>query len=175
MTWSAQRRKKTTAKTTIASTPNTASLSAICGVKRYGSSTRGSGGRKLGTPGPRSRMVLDTGRHTLPADAGDLRREDPRAEPVERIGEQHVERQGGQQDAEEEVRGRHGQPQHEVEDRRAERDPDRPEGDRDQQWVRGGPRRELAEPARPVSGDGEEQRCQPEGAERRGVEHEADP
>src|SRR5271170_124477 len=45
-TWSAQRRRKSTAKMASATKPRIATRSASCGVSRYGSSTRGSDGRK---------------------------------------------------------------------------------------------------------------------------------
>src|ERR671914_122514 len=97
MTWSAQRRKKSAQKIVTASTPRTAMRIAICGVTRYGSSTRGSGGRKPGRPV----AGLDSGAHLSAHPRRDG--EDPPPERVERIAEEHVQRERRQENRDEEV------------------------------------------------------------------------
>src|SRR5688500_16156241 len=115
ITCRAQSRKKSAQKTMMASTPKIPRRTAIWGEKRYGSSTRGSGGRK---PGPRDGSLagLDSGAH-LAADAH-TGRQQAGAEAVQRVGEEHVEREAREQHGEEELRRGDGLPEHEVEHRR---------------------------------------------------------
>src|SRR4051794_33175931 len=76
-TWRAQTRRKSTANAARATEPSTATRSAICGVSRYGSSTRGSAGRNR-----RERRRSGKQPHLVHA-VGELgRREDP---PRQRI------------------------------------------------------------------------------------------
>src|SRR5580765_8709317 len=113
MTCSAQSRKKSAQKIVTATTPRMAIRIAACGVTRYGSSTLGSGGRN---PPGRLALGLDNRDHLPPFARAD--REDPPAEPVERIGEEQVERQGREQHADEELRGGDRLSEHEVQHRR---------------------------------------------------------
>src|SRR5918994_3538722 len=109
MTWRAQSRKNREQKIVTASTPRMAIRIAICGVTRYGSSTRGSGGRKPGRPV----AGLDSRAHLSAHTRRDG--EDPPAERVERIAEEHVQRERRQQHRDEEVRGGQRGAEHEME------------------------------------------------------------
>src|SRR5215208_1087021 len=152
MTWSAQSRKKSAQKIVTATTPRMAIRIAACGVTRYGSSTLGSGGRK---PPGRLALGLDNRDHLPPFARGD--REDPAAEPVERVGEEQVEREGWEQHADEELRGRDRLPEHEVQHRRSEPHADRPDGHAKKRGVRGGLLRHLAQAPGEVAGEGEKE------------------
>src|SRR5215216_4578013 len=123
MTWSAQSRKKSAQKIVTATTPRMAIRIAACGVTRYGSSTLGSGGRN---PPGRLALGLDNRDHLPSLARGD--RENPAAKPVERVGEEQVERQGREQHAQEELRDRDRLPEHEVQHRRPKLDADGPDG-----------------------------------------------
>src|SRR6185295_9723759 len=152
MTCSAHRRKKSAQKIVTATTPRIAIRIAACGVTLYGSSTRGSGGRK-----PRGRFVLGLdNRDHLPALTR-RDREDPATEPVERIGEQKVQREGREEHPDEDLRRRDRLPEHEVEHRRPEADSDCPDGDRDEGRVRGGLLRHLAQATGEIAREREEQ------------------
>src|SRR6266536_235397 len=108
-TCSAHSRRKRTANTTIASIPSTPIRSASRGVKRYGSATLGSGGRKR----ERTRLAkeLHLTRPLAPLrpaqDASDERVDGPRQEDVQ----DHRRREAVEQD---EPRRRR-LPEHEVE------------------------------------------------------------
>src|SRR5215216_6680433 len=89
--WSAQRRRKSTAKTPSRITPRIASRNATCGVSRYGSATRGSGGRKRldgerGSPVPALAKESHRGEPLEPVRAA----EEPADERVDRQREQQI-------------------------------------------------------------------------------------
>src|SRR5918999_5732118 len=169
MTWRAQRRKKRAQKIVTASTPSTAMRIAICGVTRYGSSTRGSGGRKPG----RRVAGLDSGPH-LTANA---RRdgEDPPSERVERIAEEHVQREGRQQYSDEEVGCRERRAEHEMKNSVGEAHRNGCERNGDKRRVGGRSTRRFSEPAGEMPGESEEERGESESPERGDVDHEPRP
>src|SRR5689334_18271518 len=124
-----QRRRKRTEKTTSAIAARIATRSAIRGVNRYGSSIRGSGGRKRPPPVV---GLLANGVDPLDAVAALERAQQDAGEAVEGPGQDQVE-----QDALEERRPEHGArgrglAEHEVEGERAERVQERDHRDGDE-------------------------------------------
>src|SRR4051794_22256207 len=170
MTCSAQSRKKSAQKMVTATTPRMAIRIAAWGVTRYGSSTLGSGGRN---PPGRLALGVDNRDHLPPFARSDG--EDPAAEPVERIGEEEVERQGREEHPDEELRSRDRLPEHEMQYCRPESHADGPDRHGEQGGVRGGLLRHLAEAAGEVAGEGEQERCKPERLESDDVEDEPGP
>src|SRR5262245_19786759 len=170
MTWSAQRRKKSAQKMVTATTPRIAIRIAACGVTRYGSSTRGSGGRK-----PRGRLLLGLDNRDYLTALTRRDREDPATEPIEGIREQKVQRERWKKHPREELRRRDRLSEHEVEDRRAEADADRPDRHRDERRVRRRLLGHLAETPGEVAGECEKERGQAERLERDDVENESGP
>src|SRR5437763_16757406 len=83
---SAQSRRNSAPKTSSTNPPRTATRSAACGVSRYGSSTRGSGGRNV---------LLAKQAHLSGALAPVERRQQLRDDPVHRSGEDEIERDRG--------------------------------------------------------------------------------
>src|SRR5918996_788184 len=164
MTWSAQSRMNSTEKTVSASTPRIAMRSAIWGVTRYGSSTRGSGGRKRGSLPER----LDRSGHLPPPPRRDA--ENTADECDQRVSDQEIEGEGRQQDSDEERNGADGRAEHEMEDGRAESKSDRRKRDGDELRLRRRTRRHLAEAPREITHQREEERGEPERLERRHIE-----
>src|SRR5688500_14785178 len=152
MTWRAQRRTKRTEKTVIASTPRMAMRSAIWGVTRYGSSTRGSDGRKRGKRVP---MLDRSGRLSSPA-WGDA--EHAASERNEWIGDEEIEGESRQQHSDEERDRADRRAQHEMEDGGAEGERDRRERDGDELRVSRRARRHLAETSDEVADQREQER-----------------
>src|SRR5215210_5494390 len=116
-TWSAQSRKKRTAKTATATTLRTARRTASLGVNRYGVSTRSSGGRNSagrrrrgGTP-----VVLLKELHLADRLRYVPEVEHPAAEDEDRDRDQQVQQQSRRQRIEEDRAGRSALADHEPE------------------------------------------------------------
>ena len=99
-TCSAQRRRKRMAKMPSATAPRIARRSASFGVRRYGSTTRGSGGRNAGEPLPR----LAKEPHLLRGPLGAA--EHAPHERVDREREDQVQQHAGDERADEDRRPR---------------------------------------------------------------------
>src|SRR6266566_6224062 len=164
-TCSAHRRRNSTAKMVSARKPSTATRSASCGVSRYGSSTRGSPGRK--------RLRFSAKQAHLVGAVGQLgRREQAPHEPVERPGEEqvpeHLRRQGRDH-----LVGGHGIAEDEARHERSERVEHRDDEHREGGGVETVVRRRLAVAPDPEAGYGQEERGEAECAQVRDVDEEA--
>src|SRR5579862_63534 len=164
-TWSAQRRRKSTAKIASATAPRTPTRSASCGVRRYGSSTRGSGGR--------NRRGGELAKQPYLVDAvGQLVRwEEPAHERVDRQREDQVQQQVRRQGREEHAR-RGRVAEHEAQRERAERIQDRDDTDGEDRRMETVACGRLAVTADPVARERQEQRREAERAERGGVDQQ---
>jgi hypothetical protein len=155
--WSDQSRRKRTAKTASAIVARIATRNAIFGVKRYGSSTRGSRGRK------RPALVAVGLAHDEAREAVDGPGQDQvEGDPLEERRPEHHSRRGGL--AEDEVEGE-----------RADRVEEGDHADRDEGGMRAVAAGRLAVPAGPVAGDREQQGRDAERLQVRGVEQQAAP
>src|SRR6478609_7431629 len=146
-TCSAQSRKKRTPNASSATAPRIPILSASCGMKRYGLSTRGSGGRKRSEPErwPREPLLAKEPYLRRGLDRPGQSEEPPR----ERVDRQRLEQhRPGRDLVAEQV----------VQDQRAELDEDRRDRDRHVRRVATVAARGLAVAADPVAGDREQQR-----------------
>src|SRR5215210_457113 len=153
-TSNAQSRRKSTAKTASASAPSTPTRIASCGVKRYGSATRGSGGRNRCEGERRSGNELAIEAHLRDAVG---RRDAPEHGPAEREDrrrDEQVQRDAGQERLEERAPRRHLLAEQEVEPEPGIRDEDRDDHDGEQRRVRAVAARRLAVAPGPVAGEG---------------------
>src|SRR5438874_7953606 len=144
-----------------------ATRSAIFGVRRYGSSTRGSGGRKRGS---RARWpVLAKEVHLRDRLAPALGRAERTAhERVDRPGQDQIERDALEERVEQDDAGRCRLAEHEVEREGAERVEEGDDAHGEERSMRAVAARRLPVAADPVPGEREQQRADPERAEVRG-------
>src|SRR4051794_24772638 len=162
-TCSAHSRRNRIAKIARASAPRIAMRSAICGVSRYGSVTRGSGGRKRREP---SRWALLAKEPHLADAVGQLgRREEPAAERVDRHRQEEVERQLGRERVDEHRAGWRRLAEEEVQRQASERVQDRHDPDGQERRVRAVARGRLAVAPDPEAAHREQQGREPERAE----------
>src|SRR5262249_33248992 len=171
-TCSAQRRRKSTANTASARNPSTATRSASCGVRRYGSSTRGSRGRKRRLRGSSGPLAKET--HLVRAVANLDRREQPAHEAVDRPGQEEVPEELRRQ-RRDDVVGRHGAAEEEPEGKAAEGVEHRHHEDGQIGRVEAVARGRLAVAADPESGDRQQQGREPERVQVRDVDEQAGP
>src|SRR6478752_30685 len=158
-TCSAQSRTKSTPNASSATAPSIPILSASCGVKRYGLSTRGSGGRKRSEPERRPRVpVLAKEAHLRRCLDRARHRQQPPRERVHRERQEQVQAHLRRQRLEQHGLRRDGVAEQVVQDQRAELDEDRRDGDRDIRRVPAVAAGRLPVAADPVAGDGEQQR-----------------
>ena len=168
-TCSAQSRRKSTAKTASATKPIIATRKASCGVRRYGSSTRGSRrqeplGLAIAASQGAAPRAPGRGARTAGTGGGSGRRP---AASARRLSEQR-DRQLARDDPR---RGRLAE--HEAQQDLPVGVEDRDDRDRQVRRVEAVARGRLAVAADPEAGDREQQRREAERAERRGVEQQA--
>src|SRR5207247_10926613 len=130
-TSSAHSRKKSAPKTASATAPTIAIRNASCGVRRYGSSTRGSGGRNLLLPARCPALAKEA--HLADPTGGLTRREEPPAEAVDRQRQEDVEHDLLRQRVDEHEPRWRRLPEQVVEDERPDRRQRRDHGDR-REW-----------------------------------------
>src|SRR6476620_10851232 len=183
-TCSAQSLKKRIPKTAIAIPPRIASRRASWGVSRNGSATPAVGGRNGLEPEPlvegrRRRLrpvrvsVLSKQLHLL--EPARWRTEEASAERIHRHGQDQVEDQLERKRVHERTRRRGRVAEHVVQDERPERVEDRHHRDGDERRVTPVAAGRFAVPADPVSRDGQQERGDPEGLQRRRVDYETGP
>src|SRR3954462_10834001 len=125
-TCSAQSRKKSTPKASRATAPRIPIRSASCGVKRYGLSTRGSGGRKRSEPVRRLRVPELAKQPHLRRRLDRSRKPEPPArERVDRQRQQQVQQHLGRQRVQQRRLRRDVVAEQVVQDEGAELDEDR--------------------------------------------------
>src|SRR5215212_3700360 len=169
-TCSAQSRKNRIPKTASVIAPRMPILSASCGVRRYGSSTRGSRGRK------RPAGVLANDRHLHAARRGITRvREQPPDDRVDRHCQEQVEGQRGRHRVDQRRPGLDRLSEEEVESELADGEEERDHGDGYERGVGAVAPGRLAVASDPVAGERQQQRGDAEGPEVRGVKQEAGP
>src|SRR5436190_8114921 len=169
-TWSAHSRSKSTANTVSARKPSTATRRASCGVRRYGSSTRGSRGRKRRLRG--SSCLLPKETHLVRA-VGDLdRREQPAHEAVDGPGQEQVPEDDGRQRYDDLV-CRYGAAEEEAEREGAEGVEDGHDQDRQVRGVEAVARGRLAVAPDPEASNRQEQRREPQRVEVGDVDEQA--
>src|ERR671931_63167 len=164
----AHRRRKSTVKTTTASVPRIARRSASRGVRRYGSSTRGSLGRNRSASGRLGKKPNLRHRGARPR----LSHHAPH-ERVDRNGESQVEDHRRHERDQQHLASGGRLPEHEVEDQRAELVEHRDHRDRKQRRVCTLATGRLAVAPDPVARERQQQRREPEHPEVAGVREQA--
>src|SRR5215210_709018 len=164
-TCSAQSRKKSTPKAASATAPRIPIRSASCGVKRYGPSTRGSGGRKRSGPVGRLPLLLAKEPDLRRALRSRREREQPPRDRVHGEGEKQVQRDLRRERFEQHAPGRDRVAEQVVQEQRPDLYEDGRHGDRDEGRMAAVTAGRLAVAADPVAGDRQEQRGDAERAQ----------
>src|SRR5262245_34725947 len=150
-TWSAQRRKKSTANAASVRKPRIPMRKTSCGVSRYGASTRGSRGRKR--PG---RIGVARLANELDFRWPRGRREQAPDEREHRQRQEQIERDRPRQLLDEDDLRRSRFSEQEVHDERSDRVERGHHGDGQERRMRAVASRRLAVAADPEAGEGEE-------------------
>src|SRR3954451_23518118 len=161
-------RRNTAAKTSSTTPPSTATRRAICGVRRYGSSTPGVGGRNV-RPLP-SALAKETHlpRPLTPVE----RRQELRHDPVDGRREDQVQRDRRDERLDEDAPRRDRVAEQEVQHEHSDGVEDRDDGDGHERRVRAVAAGGFAVAPDPVAADGEHERRQAERLEVRGVDEQ---